>query len=1336
MIRKKTRWNSKSLSKSHSSDNLHSVSLGMKILFLFMAVVVIGLIYTTSFSAITGASIGLGVENDNLIIELPEIDDRILPEENKSESLPEDNSSETYLPGEELTINNTDEKLEDFPEILLPVEDSANEGFNESSENETASLQPEFNILALPVISSVILNTTDMTTNNTDVNLTANVTSSDSDGDPIRHIFNWLVNNTAGPGKSITVLNMPFERINGTTTNNAYDYSGYGNNGSEISGISWNQTGGHNKSGAYSFDGVDDYISVASSGTLHQIRNNITVSFWTKNDVTPAQWDMLISRTTSTSWADGWGVFYDSGTAVNFFVGHWSNNVATATSTPTKWNHIVGTYDGNNIRIYVNGVEGTADSVTSDDLTTPSEVDLEIGRGAADAYNFDGHLDELMIFNRSLSIEQIKALYNNRTDIIVFKEITSGQNWTVDVTPNDGSEDGAKVRSNQVIILSNSVPIISSVIVNTTDMTTNNTDVNLTANVTSSDADGDSIMHIYNWLVNDSAGPGKSITVLNIPFERVNGTDSNNAYDYSGYGRNGSEKNGALWGSSSGYDGKGAYTFDGTNDEITITPDSNLLLLGNFSIAAWIKMDLLPTTAFPEYIDSIIDSRRIADPFDGWGFHVEGVNGTAGTLSFRDWAGGGGTVNANSLITTNAWTHVAVTFNDATREITFYINGSLNKVNSSYVFNPPTTLPEQILIGRSPGSAEYEFDGVIDELVIFNRTLTATQINALFNNRTDLISFNETTSGQNWTVDVTPNAGSEEDAKVRSNQVIILDQNNKPTISSVILNTTDLTTNNTDVNLTANVTSSDADGDSIKHIYNWLVNGTSIAVLNMPFERINGTDVSNAWDYSGYGNNGTENGSITWNATAGHDSRGAYDFDGVNDYLNISLKNNLNITKTITIAAWIKAKSLKTGGIVAHWKTPEYPFILWMNSAGNISWVVNNSNYVYTRIVDSDKWYHVAGVYNGTDVAIYMNGSRIATKPQIGNIATISGDYLIGGYTNSDGAPDTFFNGTIDDVMIFNRSLSASQIWNLYQNRSDMMSFEDTTSGQNWTVDVTPNDGNEDGAVVRSNQVIILGEAAVNSKPIISSVILNTTDLTLNNTDVNLTANVTSSDADSDSIKHIYNWLVNGTSIAVLNMPFEKINNTETQNAWDYSSYRINATVNGTTDFWNSTGGHDGLGAYKFNGSGSGAIIDLGNLSNGSVFRQTNAITYTFWAKLTSSGSGGNVMGAGTAGGHGFGGVSMTSTSATFKWTPAINSDRALQNTSVKINTDKWVHVAFAIDFANRNASLYLNGSRYELIPSADTGADWRPTSSYSNGKNDSIGGRFVNSYAFFNGII
>jgi len=54
-----------------------------------------------------------------------------------------------------------------------------------------------------------------------------------------------------------------------------------------------------------------------------------------------------------------------------------------------------------------------------------------------------------------LSPEQILALYNNRTDLIVSQETNKGEYWNVTITPNDGTADGA-------IAFSNTVPIVCS----------------------------------------------------------------------------------------------------------------------------------------------------------------------------------------------------------------------------------------------------------------------------------------------------------------------------------------------------------------------------------------------------------------------------------------------------------------------------------------------------------------------------------------------------------------------------------------------------------------------------------------------------------------------------------------------------------------------------------------------------------------------------------------------------------------------------------------------------------------------------------------------------------
>jgi len=100
-------------------------------------------------------------------------------------------------------------------------------------------------------------------------------------------------------------------------------------------------------------------------------------------------------------------------------------------------------------------------------------------------------------------------------------------------------------------------------------------------------------------------------------------------------------------------------------------------------------------------------------------------------------------------------------------------------------------------------------------------------------------------------------------------------------LTSVVLNSGS-NTNSTNENLTV-YTNQDSNA-SVKLIYDWKNNSASIAVLNMPFE-FDGNQ--NATDYSGYGNNGSLNGA-TWNSSGGHDDFGAYQFDGVNDYIQIA----------------------------------------------------------------------------------------------------------------------------------------------------------------------------------------------------------------------------------------------------------------------------------------------------------------------------------------------------------------------------------------------------------------------------------------------------------------
>jgi len=132
-----------------------------------------------------------------------------------------------------------------------------------------------------------------------------------------------------------------------------------------------------------------------------------------------------------------------------------------------------------------------------------------------------------------------------------------------------------------------------------------------------------------------------------------------------------------------------------------------------------------------------------------------------------------------------------------------------------------------------------------------------------------------------------------------------------PTHSTPILNST-FGTNLTSDNLTVyNQSTSDADGEDITNIIDWRLDGTSIALLNMPFEtNRTGQSGSVIRDYSLNVNNGTLDGPV-WNNTG--ILGGAYHFDGINDLIDLGRPTSLDLTNAFTLEAWVYANSEPAG---------------------------------------------------------------------------------------------------------------------------------------------------------------------------------------------------------------------------------------------------------------------------------------------------------------------------------------------------------------------------------------------------------------------------------------
>ncbi|MDP3919097.1 MAG: LamG domain-containing protein, partial [Nanoarchaeota archaeon] len=309
----------------------------------------------------------------------------------------------------------------------------------------------------------------------------------------------------------------------------------------------------------------------------------ITMMAWVKPTSTSAGTRYIFATNTNSN--NNWGL-YRNGANLYVVDGNGATD-STYDLTANIWQHVAVVFDPrlDGFNMYYNGVPIFTRSVlaysTNDYNFT---IGSDLGTSSSTAV-FIGTIDQVMVFNRSLSTDQVYAIYQNRTNEWVDGDTSVRENWTVTVVPIDYYEDGISVSSNNVTIL-NTLPVVDSIILNATT-TANNTNDNLTVYVTISDADGDvTNVSAYNWYMN-----GTSITLLNMPFStKLNDTFYNNIYDYSGYNHQGVDAGQAYWDDTGGFDGKGAYYFDGTGDYIntTLNIDQSATSPG-ITMMAWVK---------------------------------------------------------------------------------------------------------------------------------------------------------------------------------------------------------------------------------------------------------------------------------------------------------------------------------------------------------------------------------------------------------------------------------------------------------------------------------------------------------------------------------------------------------------------------------------------------------------------------------------------------------------------------------------------------------------------------------------------------------------------------
>jgi hypothetical protein len=183
-----------------------------------------------------------------------------------------------------------------------------------------------------------------------------------------------------------------------------------------------------------------------------------------------------------------------------------------------------------------------------------------------------------------------------------------------------------------------------------------------------------------------------------------------------------------------------------------------------------------------------------------------------------------------------------------------------------------------------------------------------------------------------------------------------------------------------------------------------------------------------AYDSSGYGNDGTLMNDPTWtNGISGK----ALQFDGIDDCVAIPDLYTSSPSE-LTAMAWINSPlppSVSGLRVIHHFRKGEFSLAI-SPSGGSAEFAVKLTDgvwYVVQATPTADVWHHLAGVWTkGDSLKLYIDGSLVnqTSVPDL-YLWDWNGPASIGSY----GRYTHFFSGTIDEVKVYTRALSAEEIW-------------------------------------------------------------------------------------------------------------------------------------------------------------------------------------------------------------------------------------------------------------------------------------------------------------------
>jgi len=815
-----------------------------------------------------------------------------------------------------------------------------------------------------------------------------------------------------------------FDEASGTT---AIDRSPAGNTGT-VSGAT--RTAAGRFGSALSFDGVNDWVTVGDANSL-DLSSGLTLSAWVNPAVAGSSWRTVLLK------ERGGGLSYalygnkDTGQPSGHVSTPFESNTNGTSALPVGvWSHLATTYDGANLRLFVNGVQVSSRAVIG---AIPADTGaLRIGGNAVWAEWFRGLIDEVRVYSRALPAAELQsdmaspvtctgppapAALSVAPASLSFSGVQGGSN------PNAKTLDVANTGGGQMNwTASENAPWLSVAPTNGTNagtITVTPSISGLTAGTHTTDitvaaagATGSPKTIPVSFTV-DPPPPVLTVSPASLTFSGTAGGASPAARTLDVGNTGGGSMSWTVAESASWLAvSPGSGTNAGT---ITVTPAITGLSPGTYTT------DVIVTAAGAGGSPKTIAVTFTVDPPA-----TPALSVTPSSLTFSATAGAASPA-AKTLAVSNAGTG---TLNWSASESAPWLSVSPGSASGAGTI---TVTPSTA--GLSAGTYTTDITvsapGATGSPKTIPVTLDVAPPPALAVAPTSL-SFTATQGGANpagQNVNVTNTGGGTLSFAVADDAPwlsVSPASGSAPATLSVAPSVAGLAPGTHTATVT--VSAAGATGSPKTVAVTMTVTAPPATppglVAAYGFEETSGTGVT---DGAGNGNAGTISGATR--SASGRFGR-ALSFDGVNDWVTVPDANALDFTTGLTMSAWVNPVAV--GSV---WRT-----VLMKEQPGGMIYALyagegtgKASGHVFTTAefrasgstnTPLNAWTHIASTWDGLTLRLFVNGAEVSSRALGGTLRTSTGVLRIGG----NGVWAEWFRGLIDEARLYNRALTPGEI--------------------------------------------------------------------------------------------------------------------------------------------------------------------------------------------------------------------------------------------------------------------------------------------------------------------